>query len=208
MLIANRGISQCSTALRLVTPNNENRQVGLNSLVIARVVPSRPRNAELRPREYLTVAEVERLMKAAKSGRYGHRDATLILIAFRHGLRATEIANLQWSQVEFDRNAALHVTRAKNGTPSVHPLQGDELRALRELQRQFPDSGYVFTSERGGPFHPDAINLLVKGIGKRAGSTCCGTPAATRWPMRGTIRGASSRGLGIGAFNTRCAIPS
>ena len=63
----------------------------------------------------------------------------------------------------------MHVTRAKNGTPSVHPLQGDELRALRELQRQFPDSGYVFTSERGGPFTTDAINLLVKGIGKRAG---------------------------------------
>jgi len=108
-------------------------------------------------------------VKAAKSGRHGHRDATLILIAFRHGLRAVEIAGLQWSQVEFGRNACLHVTRAKNGTPSVHPLQGDELRALRELQRQFPDSGYVFTSERGGPFTTDAINLLVKIIGKRSG---------------------------------------
>ena len=109
------------------------------------------------------------MIKAAKAGRHGHRDATLVLVAFRHGLRAAEIAGLQWSQVEFGRNAALHVRRVKNGTPSVHPLQGDELRALRELQRQFPDSGYVFTSERGGPFHTDAVNLLVKGIGKRAG---------------------------------------
>jgi integrase len=191
-----------TTHLKLITPSNVNRQVAV-----------RPPNAELRPREYLTVAEVERLINAAKSGRHGHRDATLILFAFRHGLRATEIAGLQWSQVEFGRSAALHVTRAKNGTPSVHPLQGDELRALRELQRQFPDSGYVFTSERGGPFTTtDAINLLVKGIGKRAGlpfppstSTGCGTPAATHWPMRGTIRGASSRGLGIGASSTRCA---
>ena len=144
--------------IKLVTPSNIFRQVAI-----------RPRNAELRPREYLTAAEVELLIKAAKSGRYGHRDATLILIAFRHGLRAVEISKLEWSQVEFSRNAALHVTRAKNGTPSVHPLRGDELRALRELQRQFPDSGYVFTSERGGPFTTDAINLLVKTIGKRAG---------------------------------------
>jgi type 1 fimbriae regulatory protein FimB/type 1 fimbriae regulatory protein FimE len=146
-------------ALKLVAPRNENR----------RVVAVRPANAELRPREYLTEAEVAALIKAAKAGRHGHRDATLILVAFRHGLRAAEIAGLEWSQVEFSRNAALHVRRVKNGTPSVHPLQGDELRALRELQRQFPDSGYVFTSERGGPLTTDAVNLIVKTIGKRAG---------------------------------------
>ncbi len=145
--------------LKLVTPRNVNRQV----------VGVRPPNAELRPREYLTEAEVEAMIKAAKAGRHGHRDATLILVAFRNGLRAAEIAGLQWSQVEFGRNACLHVRRVKNGTPSVHPLQGDELRALRELQRQFPDSGYVFTSERGGPFATDAVNLLVKTIGKRTG---------------------------------------
>jgi integrase len=62
------------------------------------VVPRRPTNAELRTREYLTEPEVERLMKAAKHGRYAQRDATLILIAFRHGLRASEIADLEWSQ--------------------------------------------------------------------------------------------------------------
>ncbi len=151
-----------STHLKLIAPNNVNRQV-------RPVVAVRPPNAALRPREYLTVAEIEALMKAAKAGRHGHRDATLILIAFRHGLRAAEIAGLQWSQVEFGRNPALHVRRVKSGTPSVHPIQGDELRALRELQRQYPDSGYVFTSERGGPFHADAVNLLVKTIGKRAG---------------------------------------
>lgn len=145
--------------LKFVAPGHVNRQV----------VAVRPPNAALRPREYLTVAEVDKLMKAAKAGRHGHRDATLILVAFRHGLRAVEIAGLEWSQVEFGRNAALHVRRVKNGTPSVHPLQGDELRALRELQRQFPDSAFVFTSERGGPFASDAINLLVKNIGKRAG---------------------------------------
>jgi integrase len=85
--------------LRIVEPSNENRQVA----------PGRKPNAEVRTREYLTVAEVEKLIKAAKSSRYGHRDATLILIAFRHGLRAAEIARLEWQQVEFGRNACLHV---------------------------------------------------------------------------------------------------
>ncbi len=144
--------------LRVVQPSN-----------IFRSVPTRPPNAELRTREYLTLAEIDKLIKAAKNGRYAHRDATLILIAYRHGLRAVEICDLEWSQVEFGRAATLHVRRAKNGKPSVHPLRGDEIRALRELRRQFPDSAFVFATERGGPFTPDAVNRLVKRIGERAG---------------------------------------
>ena len=143
--------------LRVVAPSNEIRSV-----------PVRPKNDDLRSREYLTPAEVETLTKAAKEGRYGHRDATLILIAFRHGLRAVEICDLEWSQAELGRSAALHVRRAKNGKPSVHPLRGDEVRALRELRRQFPDSVFVFATERGGPFTPDAVNRLIKRIGERA----------------------------------------
>jgi integrase len=109
------------------------------------------------------------LIKAARDGRYGHRDGTLILIAFRHGLRAIEICDLEWLQVEFGRSASLHVRRVKNGKPSAHPLRGDEIRALRELRRQFPDSGFVFATERGGPFTMDAVNRLIKRIGERAG---------------------------------------
>jgi integrase len=147
-----------ATHLRVIASRNKNR-----------TVPIRPANAELRPREYLTPAEVEKLVKAARNGRWGHRDATLILVAYRHGLRATEICDLEWSQVEFGRNATLHVRRAKNGKPSAHPLRGDEIRALRELRRQFPDSGFVFATERGGPFTPDAVNRLIKRIGERTG---------------------------------------
>jgi integrase len=98
-----------------------------------------------------------------------HRDATLILIAFRYGLRASEICDLEWSQVEFGRSASLHVRRAKNGKPSVRPLRGDEIRALRDLRRQFPDSGYVFATERAGPFTADAVNRLIKRRGARPG---------------------------------------
>jgi integrase len=144
--------------LRLVTSRNESRSV-----------PIRPANAELRTREYLTPSEVEKLSKEARRGRYGHRDTTLILIAFRHGLRAAEICDLEWSQIEFDRSASLHVRRVKNGKPSVHPLRGDEVRALSELRRQFPDSAFVFTTERCGPFTPDAVNRLIKRIAERAG---------------------------------------
>jgi type 1 fimbriae regulatory protein FimB/type 1 fimbriae regulatory protein FimE len=144
--------------LRLVTPRNQN------------VGPSRPTNVELRARQYLTPDAIKRLIKAARDGgRYGHLDATMILIGYRHGLRASEIADLEWSQVEFGRNATLHVRRAKNGKPSTHPLRGDEVRALRELRRQSPDATFVFATERGGPFTADAINRHVKRIGWRAG---------------------------------------
>src|SRR5215471_7754755 len=74
----------------------------------------------VRTREYLTRAEIERLMAAArKSSRYGDWDATMILIGYRHGLRASELCDLQWSQVEL-ATGRLHVRRAKNGSPSVH----------------------------------------------------------------------------------------
>ena len=114
--------------LRLVAPRSVN----------GTVPPRRVANAALRTREYLTEAEVERLIKAAKANRHGQRDATMILMAYRHGLRAAELVDLRWDQVQLDRNAALHVRRVKRGTPATHPLQGDEMRALRALPRTEP----------------------------------------------------------------------
>jgi type 1 fimbriae regulatory protein FimB/type 1 fimbriae regulatory protein FimE len=129
--------------LNLVTPNTVKRTV----------TPKRRRNGDLRTREYLTEAEVERLMKAATGNRHGHRDATMILVAYRHGLRVSELVDLRWDQVDF-RTATLHVRRAKHGTASTHPIVGDELRALRRLQReQDPKSPFVFTSERSAIHH-------------------------------------------------------
>jgi len=86
-------------------------------------------NAHYRQREYLTEREVERLIEAAKDNRWGHRDATMVLLAFRHGLRASELVDLRWEQVDF-KTATLHIRRAKNGKPAVHPIRGDELRQL------------------------------------------------------------------------------
>ncbi len=104
---------------------------------------------------------------ARKSSRYGHRDATMILIGYRHGLRASELCDLQWSQVELT-TGRLHVRRAKNGSPSVHPMQGDEIRALRRLQREQGLSSHVFMSERDGPMTPKAFHALFGRIGARA----------------------------------------
>jgi site-specific recombinase XerD len=134
-------ISMSKPGLKLVVPTIEKRTV----------TPKRAKNSELRTREYLTEREVEQLMVAARQNRHGHRDATMILIAFRHGLRASELVDLHWDQVDFNR-AVLHVRRAKGGTPSVHPLNGSEMRALRRLQRESEASPFVFVSERGAPF--------------------------------------------------------
>src|SRR6516165_1227846 len=123
--------------LRVVAPTNQNRSV----------TPSRPPNGELRTREYQTPTEIDKLIAAARTSRYPQRDATMVLVIYRHGLRATEACDLEWSQVDLD-SASLHVRRAKNGKPAVHPIRGDELRALRQLQRDTVGP-YVFTSEHG-----------------------------------------------------------
>jgi integrase len=94
--------------LKLVTPATVKRTV----------TPRRLPNKDLRTREHLTEAEVERLMKAAQRNRHGHRDATMILVAYRHGLRASELVDLRWDQVDF-KTGVLHVRRVKQGTPST-----------------------------------------------------------------------------------------
>lgn len=148
-------------SLKLVTPTTGNRTV-------AAEMPTRLANAEYRTREYLTPSEVERLMKAASGNRWGHRDATMILVCYRHGLRASELVGLEWSQVDFNAGT-LHVRRLKGSTDAVHPIRGDELRALRRLQReQELKSSYVFTSERGAPFGADGFLKLVKRAGEAA----------------------------------------
>jgi type 1 fimbriae regulatory protein FimB/type 1 fimbriae regulatory protein FimE len=140
------------------------------SAIVKRTVamPRRPNNADLRTREYLTDAEVQRLADAAKGNRHGHRDATMILVAYRHGLRAAELTDLRWDQIDFS-SATLHVRRVKQGTPSTHPILGDELRALRRLQReQDPRSPFVFTSERGTPFTTAGFARMVERAGAEA----------------------------------------
>ena len=146
-------------ALRVVPPRIE----------IRKVTPRRPKNADVRTREYLTEKEVEALVAACKGNRQSHRDQTMILTAFRHGLRASELVNLQWTQVDFEA-AQLAVTRVKHGTPSTHPLTGRELRALRRLHREGASkSSFLFVSERGSPMTVSNFQKLVTKAGAAAG---------------------------------------
>ena len=145
-----------NATLKLVSPATENRTV----------TPLRRPNAELRPREHLTEHEIDKLVEAAKGNRWGQRDTTMILIAFRHGLRASELCGLQWSDVEFE-TGTLHLRRTKGGTTATHPLLGDELRALRSLKRD-AKSPFIFVSERGAPFTVSGFAKLVERAGIEA----------------------------------------
>lgn len=130
--------------------------------------PRRVLNSERRSREYLSPAEVDSMITAAKNtGRYGHRDATLILLTYRHAGRVSEVIAWRRDQVDLVQGV-LHVNRLKNGTPSVHPLRGPEIRALRKLFRDYPDSPYVFSSERKGPLTAAAVRKIVSRAGELA----------------------------------------
>jgi type 1 fimbriae regulatory protein FimE len=151
------------------TPNIQNGKVvsfptRKRATAPTRTPPRRRPNAEVRTREHLTPDEAGRLIEAAKSGRHGQRDATALLLTYRHGLRASELVGLRWESVDL-KAGHLHVRRMKNGTPSTHPLRGPELRALRQLRRDFPDSPYVFASERGGPMTTSNVRKLVARCG-------------------------------------------
>src|ERR1700730_18023547 len=133
---------QAKAHLTLVAPLGEKRAVA----------PGRRPNADYRKREHLTETEIEKLIGGAKGNRHGHRDSTMILVAYRHGFRASEICDLTWDAIDF-RAATIHVTRKKNGQATTHQIGGDEQRALRKLQReQDPKSAFVFVNERGTPF--------------------------------------------------------
>ena len=143
-----------------LAPTTAKRTVGLG----------RKRNSEVRAREYLTEAEVEQLCQAArKRGRYGQRDAAMILLCYRHGLRVSELVALQWQQVDLNAGR-LHVTRLKGSDDSVHPLSGAELRVLRSIKRDQPaGSRHLFLSERGAPISTAGFARMLTRTAEAAG---------------------------------------
>jgi type 1 fimbriae regulatory protein FimE len=145
------------------------RAIPASSIIVKRKVPLRRPYSDYRSREYLSEKEVGKVIAAAATqGRHGRRDSALILIAFRHGLRVSELVSLRWDQIDL-AEGLMHVARLKNGMPSVHPLRGPELRALRRLQRQDASAAYVFVSERKAPLTPDAVRKIVARAGRVAG---------------------------------------
>jgi type 1 fimbriae regulatory protein FimE len=127
----------------------------------------RAKNTDYRQREYLTEGEIDELMAAAGESRNPVRDRLLILMAFRHALRVSELVSLRWEQIHLDTHT-VHIRRAKNGTPGNHGLQGDELRFLRALRRQHPPADYAFLSERKAPLSVDGAQKLIERLGEAA----------------------------------------
>lgn len=119
-------------------------------------------------RKHLTPAEVDNLMSAARGrGRHGARDALMILMAYRHGFRNSELTGLKWNDLDLD-GGTVQVHRLKGSKDSAHTLQGDEVRQLRALRR-ISTSAFVFVTERGGPLSADSFQRILKAAGADAG---------------------------------------
>ena len=145
------------------------RAFSAKSTPAPRSAPPRKKSRDESVRDYLRPDEVDAMVQAArKSGRHRVRDAAIILLLFRHGLRTAELVALRWQQVDL-KAGYLDVHRVKQGHDSKHPLRGPQLRLLRELQRTYLDSPYVFVSERKAPLSPRSIREIVARAGKLAG---------------------------------------
>jgi hypothetical protein len=192
--------------LRLVAPATVNRTVGR---------PTRPPNAELRTREYLTEDEVERLMEAAKGNRWGQRDAAMLLVAYRHGLRASEVADLRLGSGRV-QDGFLARPQGQAGHPQhASPTWGRATRPAEATARTGPQISLCFhVRARGAVQHGQVRSDGRASRGKREVGfirltrTCFAMPAATPWPTRGTTRERYKPTSATAIFSTRCATPS
>ena len=127
-----------------------------------------PKKTSTSDREYLRTNEINEMIRAAKKiGRHGVRDGAIILLMFRHGLRTAELVTLKWMQIDLV-GGYIEVHRVKHGHDSIHPLRSPELRALRQIQRDYLDTNYVFVSERKAPLSTRSVRHIIARAGKLA----------------------------------------
>lgn len=137
----------------------------------------------MKTKKYLTSGELEKFLAAARKTRNGVRDYALALTCFRHGLRVSELIDIRLSELDLS-SAHLFVRRSKNSLPGSHPVEGDEMRALRAWLRlraihECAASDLLFLSTRG-PFTRQAMNYLFAEIGKAAALAFRVTPHMLR----------------------------
>jgi integrase len=117
--------------------------------------------------KYLTPSQVGALIKAAKGGRHGERDALMVSLAYHHALRVTELVNLRWDAIDLDAGT-INVRRRKGGIAGQQKLAMNDRKALRALSK-LRTSEHVFLSERGEPMTRDRFAKLLASIGARSG---------------------------------------
>lgn len=133
----------------------------------AGVPPRRQKNAKVRAREYLTEQEIEKLRKHASL-----RDSAMILLAYRHGLRVSELVALEWKHVislDQESRASIKIERLKGSIDGTHPLEPDEVKALRRLRKEFPDAVYLFPARDGGMLTAAGFRKQLTRIAEAAG---------------------------------------
>ncbi len=140
-------------------PDNQNNQKSVNQAIDAHA------------KNFLTESEMKKFLGAARKGRHTVRDFCLMLVAYRHGLRASELIDIRLKDLDLEMGR-LFVRRVKGSLSTHQPIEGDELRAVRAWLREREDypnsnSNYLFLSERG-PLTRQAVNYLVAQTGKRA----------------------------------------
>ncbi|MBF6558617.1 MAG: tyrosine-type recombinase/integrase [Acidimicrobiales bacterium] len=132
--------------------------------------PKRPKNDDVRGRAYLTAEEVDSLRKsAAAAGRHGHRDSTMILLAYTHALRVSELIRIRWDQVDL-KVSTIHIKRLKGSVSGTHPLRRVEVQALKKLCPEAGSRrGTVFRNERGATVSRRSFHQIIARAGELAG---------------------------------------
>jgi hypothetical protein len=113
--------------------------------------PRRALNTKWRTREHLTSDEVETLIEAAKTNRYGHRDVLTVLLAFRHASKRLEVIDPRCREQLTSKRPPCKSVGLRSVTSATHPLSRHEMRELRRHQPQCRSSLFVFVSERAAP---------------------------------------------------------
>ena len=129
--------------------------------------PIKPSNKSRREREYLTEPEIKELISSAINTNHINRNRLIIYMMFYHGLRVSELIFLKWGQICL-KNAIIHINRAKNGVPSIHPLKKNEIKLLKKLDSYKNRSGYIFLTERATPFSSRQIHYIIDRISKHS----------------------------------------